>query len=553
MAKSDTSDPESVEPAAPNGMSPEQLDKLGRERPPAFKTWWAEWAFCASILGSMLMAEFFISGFVLVLPAVTRALDMPPGTQTWPASVFAIVSGSLLFPFGRVADMYGGRLVYICGLLWYAVWCLVAGFSPNHQVLIVARAMQGFGPAAFLPSGVMLLGSNYRPGPRKNMVFSLYGSCAPVGFFIGILAGGATAEYMTWSWYFWLGSIVLFIIGVASIFGIPVETSRPKDAQDVRMDWWGLVTTVPGLLLVIFAITQGAHAPQGFATPYVYVTLVVGLLLLGAAVYVEGWVAEQPLIPYDLFAPKYMTAMVIGLFNIYGAFGVFQFYASFYIQNILGHGPLLAALWFSPLCAGGFVLAIIGGVVLHKLPNHALLVISGLGSVVSTILFVFIPADSDLNYWAWVFPAMLGATVGVDIAYNVSSVFMTTSLPSHRQGLAGALINTLIFLGVGLYLGVADLIVQTTAPAQQHDGSPAAVDPASAREGQIAGFRNAFWLAFACSASALLILGLFARIGRAKSDLTFDEKQQLQAEALCVQAAPPAAEAKGTSSGASSS
>ncbi|KAL8377437.1 hypothetical protein RB595_008221 [Gaeumannomyces hyphopodioides] len=545
MAKSDTSDPESAEPAAPDGISPEQLDKLGRERPPAFKTWWAEWAFCASILGSMLMAEFFISGFVLVLPAVTRALNMPPGTQTWPASVFAIVSGSLLFPFGRIADMYGGRLVYICGLLWYAVWCLIAGFSPNHEVLIVARAMQGFGPAAFLPSGVMLLGSNYRPGPRKNMVFSLYGSCAPVGFFVGILAGGATAEYLTWSWYFWLGSIVLFVIGIASVFGIPVETSRPKGAQEVRMDWWGLVTTVPGLLLVIFAITQGAHAPQGFSTPYVYVALIIGLLLLGAAVYVEGWVAEQPLIPHDLFAPKYMTAMVIGLFNIYGAFGVFQFYASFYIQDILGHGPLLAALWFSPLCAGGFVLAVIGGVVLHKLPNHMLLVISGLGSVVSTILFVFIPADSGLNYWAWVFPAMLGATIGVDIAYNVSSVFMTTSLPSHRQGLAGALINTLIFLGVGLYLGVADLIVQTTAPV--HAGV------ASDRERQITGFRNAFWLAFACSASALLILGLFARVGRAKSDLTFDEKQQLQAEALRVQATPPAPGTKSTSGGGSSS
>lgn len=546
MARLDTSDPESVDPAVPDGLTPEQLERLGRERPPAFKTWFAEWAFCGSILGSMLMAEFFISGFVLVLPAVTKALEMPPGTQTWPASVFSLVSGSLLFPFGRIADMYGGRLVYIGGLFWYALWCLVAGFSPNHHVLIVARALQGFGPAAFLPSGVMLLGSNYRPGPRKNMVFSLYGSCAPVGFFVGILAGGATAEYLTWSWYFWVGSIVLFIISLGSVFGIPAETSRPKEAQEVRMDWWGLATTIPGLMLFIFAITQGAHAPQGFATPYVYATLIIGVLLLGAAVYVEGWVAEQPLIPFDLFAPKYMTAMVLGLFNIYGAFGVFQFYASFFIQNVVGHGPLLASLWFSPLCAGGFFLAVVGGVVLHKLPNHMLLVISGLGSVVSTILFVFIPADSDLSYWAWVFPAMLGATLGVDIAYNVSSVFMTTSLPSHRQGLAGALINTLIFLGIGFYLGLADLIVETTAPAE------ASLGGARDREKQITGFRSAFWLAFACSASALVILGLFARVGRAKSDLTFEEKQKLEAEALRVPAAAPAPQPKGTSSGESS-
>jgi MFS family permease len=87
----------------------------------------------------------------------------------------ALVTSAFLLPFGRLADIYGGYPVYMFGLIWFCVWSLVAGFSTNGLMLNWCRALQGLGPAAFLPSGVMLIGSIYRPGPRKNMIFSLYG------------------------------------------------------------------------------------------------------------------------------------------------------------------------------------------------------------------------------------------------------------------------------------------------------------------------------------------------------------------------------------------
>jgi MFS family permease len=78
--------------------------------------------------------------------------------------------------------MYGGFPLYVGGMAWLAIWSLIAGFSTNEYMLDFCRALQGLGPAAFLPSSMMLLGSIYRPGPRKNLIFSLYGAAAPVGF-----------------------------------------------------------------------------------------------------------------------------------------------------------------------------------------------------------------------------------------------------------------------------------------------------------------------------------------------------------------------------------
>src|SRR5690349_20155417 len=107
-------------------------------------------------------------------------------------------------------------------------------------MLIVTRALGGLGPAAFLPTSIMLLGKTYRPGPRKNLVFSLWSAFAPIGFFLGIITGGATTEYLSWRWYFWLGCIVTFVVCVASLITIPRDRAQTRaENAHVKMDYWG--------------------------------------------------------------------------------------------------------------------------------------------------------------------------------------------------------------------------------------------------------------------------------------------------------------------------
>lgn len=128
------------------------------------------------------LQEYFVSGFTVVLPTVVVELNIPTASSIWPASAFSLAVAAFLLIFGRLGDMYGAYPLYVGGLAWLALWSLVCGFAKNAIMLDVCRAMQGLGPAAFLPSSMMLIGSIYRPGPRKNLVFSIYGACAPIGF-----------------------------------------------------------------------------------------------------------------------------------------------------------------------------------------------------------------------------------------------------------------------------------------------------------------------------------------------------------------------------------
>jgi hypothetical protein len=93
------------------------------------------------------------------------------------------------------------------------------------------------------------------------------------------------------------------------------------------MDWAGACLSVPAAVLIVFPIADSSYAPQGWKTPYIPLFLALGLIFLGAMVYVEGWVVENPLLPGDIFHVKYMTPLVIALLFLYGTLGIFMLYA----------------------------------------------------------------------------------------------------------------------------------------------------------------------------------------------------------------------------------
>jgi len=159
------------------------------------------------------------------------------------------------------------------------------------------------------------------------------------------------------------------------------------------------------------------------------------------------------------------------------------------------------------MAAGGVVLATVGGFTLHLLPGRVLLIIAGAGSIVSVLLFALIPEGG--SYWAWVLPSMIGATIGVDIAFNVSNVFITTNVPHKDQGAAGALIYSILFLPISLFLGISDVV----AASYEHRGT-------------MVSYKAAFWFSVGCAAASM-VLFCFVDTGKAESQLRVEEKEAI--------------------------
>lgn len=152
--------------------------------------------------------------------------------------------------------------------------------------------------------------------------------------------------------------------------------------------------------------------------------------------------------------------------------------------------------WFTPMAIGGCLLAILGGYLMHIVSGTTVLIFSSAAVAVSAVLFICAPDDP--SYWAWIFPAMVCATISIDLIYSLVNVFLSTKLPPHQQGVAGSLAHSLVHFGGALLLGVAS-----------------GVNDAQPDEGEAMKYRDAFWLQFACGVVTLIIFVGFVRVEKA--------------------------------------
>ena len=187
------------------------------------------------------------------------------------------------------------------------------------------------------------------------------------------------------------------------------------------------------------------------------------------------------------------------------------------IETVLHVQPLLTAAWFTPLAVGGIILGVAGGVLLHIFPNRVLLIFSQVGVLLCVLLLAIIPEREDgkspsitFLYWAYIFPAMVCGTIGVDITFNIVNIFVTTAMPLHLQSAASGIINSILYLGMAFWLGIAQMAVSTTI---QYQG-----DVSQSQQ-----YRIGFWTGVAMAGTSLLLV-LTVRIGTASAALTADEK-----------------------------
>ncbi|OAQ98519.1 hypothetical protein LLEC1_02695 [Akanthomyces lecanii] len=473
---------------------------LRSARPPVFATQMQEIIFVFSISMSQFITEFFVSAFTLILPTLIKELAIPQASSVWPASAFSLAIASTLLIFGRLGDMFGGYWIFLGGLAWLLLWSVLAGFSINPIMLNICRALQGLGAAAFLPTGVMLMGSIYEPGPRKNMAFAIYGTSAVFGFLGGIVVAGVVGQFLRWGFYFWIGGILTALTLIFSIFSVPASFRKPSTPGNVKMDYAGAAGIVLGLGLTIFAITQSAHASAGWKTPYIPATFTVGILCLIFTVYTGSRNESNALLPMGLFKIPSMTPMLGAIFLLYGTWGIYSVYGTLFFQNIMLASPLQVVAWYAPLGIAGLIFSILEGYILHLVPGRILLVVSGLGAVGSQLLLALTPLE-NASYWAWILPAMILSTIGIDVSTILMTVFITTALPPEQQGLAGGVMNSVLQLGVAFVLGVADIVQSATV----------------AEEGLGESYKKTFWFGVGIASVSLGVMALWGRVPKATS------------------------------------
>lgn len=186
------------------------------------------------IICGLLIALSAISTDIL-LPAVwdlSAAFNAPIGAAqaVTPLFLFSVGFGQLIF--GPASDRYGRRPVLIVGLTLYVAAAVVAALAGSIEIVLLARAVQGFGAAAGVAVGRAAL-RDLHSGDKLAQAMALATSLVAIGPVLAPIVGAALISFGSWRAIFY-GMIALGLCLLAVAMRVLPETNTSPDPSALK-------------------------------------------------------------------------------------------------------------------------------------------------------------------------------------------------------------------------------------------------------------------------------------------------------------------------------
>src|SRR5499425_336431 len=165
------------------------------------------WLILVVIGIAQLMVVLDLTVMNLALPSAQKALGFSNVDRQWIVTAYALSFGSLLLFCGRLADLIGRKVMFLTGLVGFAVASAVGGASVNFTMLVTARACQGVFAAMLAPAALSLLTTTFSDPKERGKAFGIFGSIAGAGAAVGLLLGGTLTSYLSWRWCLYINLI----------------------------------------------------------------------------------------------------------------------------------------------------------------------------------------------------------------------------------------------------------------------------------------------------------------------------------------------------------
>ncbi|MFD9331530.1 MFS transporter [Streptomyces sp. NPDC060065] len=405
------------------------------------------------LCAAQFMVALDFSVLNVALPVLGRDLGMSQSALQWAVTAFALPSGGFLLLFGRIGDLYGRRRLFLTGLALFGAASLLATFAWDPASFLTARALQGLGAAAIVPTGMSLLTTTFPEGPARDRALGISGTLLSLGFTVGMVAGGVLTDVL--SWRSTMGLLAVFALIVLPLAPGLLPESRTPDRP--RLDIPGAVTVTGGLLALIYSLSTAAE--RGFGGADVITTLVAGVALLAAFGYVESR-TEAPLVSLPMLRRRTVAWGNLGGLVTFSMMSTVVFVLTLYLQETLDLSAFETGLVFGVQGVMSAVAGVNAPKVIGRFGARRTLVASLAGQGVLTAALLGL-GEGGLSVWLATAAVSLASMchLGAIISYGLT---VTSGVPNEEQGLATGLVTST--QQVGLTIGIPLLgILATTS------------------------------------------------------------------------------------------
>ena len=370
---------------------------------------------------------------------------------SWVFSAYLLTSTTTVPIYGKLADLYGRKPVYLVGVALFLGGSVLSGLSQSMVQLIIFRALQGVGAGAVLPITMTIIGDLFSIEQRARLQ-GFFSGVWGVSSVAGPALGGLITDHIDWRWVFYIN--VPF--GIISAFLIATLLHENVAHRRRQIDYLGSVTLTAGITALLWGLLQGGKA-WAWSAPESIGTFAVAAALLAIFLWQETRAAE-PVLPLSLFRNRIIAVCSIaGALSGAAMFGVTSFVPLF-VQGVEGGTATDAGMVVAPMSMGWPVGSIISGRLIVRFGYRLATLIGGVCLLLGGLLLVTV---QDGTPRALIVVLLVLVGLGLGFTSSAFVIAVQNAVTWSQRGIATA--TTQFFRTIGGSIGVAVLGALLTA------------------------------------------------------------------------------------------
>ena len=394
-----------------------------------------------------------LSGFItpfdgsavnIALPAMGAEFHMDAIELSWVATAYLLTAAMFLVPFGKIADIYGRKKIFLYGISIFSFASLIMTLVPSTEMLIAIRVLQGLGGSMIFGTGVAILTTVFPPGERGKAL-GIYITAVYIGLSIGPFLGGIITQYLGWRYIFFIN---VPIGGAAVLLILSKLKDEWAECRGDPFDFKGSIIYGAAVVAVMY----------GFSTlPDLKGVGFIAAGIFGAIIFA----LYEMRIPFPVLDIKLLTKNRIFAFSNlaalinYSATYAVTFLLSLDLQYTKGFTPEYAGF---VLVAQPVVQAIVSPVAGRLSDRIEPRIVASAGMTLTAIglfLLTFLTEKTSLMYLVCTL-LVLGAGFGLFSSPNTNAIM--SSVDKKFYGVASGMNGTMRLLGQMLSMGIAMML-----------------------------------------------------------------------------------------------
>src|SRR5207248_18296 len=214
----------------------------------------------AALMLGMSLAALDTTIVGTALPSIVGKLG-GISLYSWVFSVYLLTSTTTVPIYGKLADLYGRKPIFLFGSGLFLLGSVACGSAQTMEQLIVFRAIQGLGAGAVLPIVLTIIGDIFALEERARMQ-GFFSGVWGLSSIIGPAVGGLIVDHFSWRWVFYINVPFGLLSGILLTLSLKETVERKKQ----KLDYFGTLMLTGGIVALLFALLQRrTNWPPGYA------------------------------------------------------------------------------------------------------------------------------------------------------------------------------------------------------------------------------------------------------------------------------------------------